>query len=155
MPIFEASHPYFEEALEYQILMVGLASTMPLRTAHQTITELADVVNRLNADRNANVEGNVTMPEVTSKMTFAQGRISDIITLYNCDKMFKFVSGQASKPVRIRYSVRKNRLSPNVPEHRRRAAGRPPPSPWSDSRYGGRSNVVISACHCKFDRRGL
>ena len=118
MPIFEASHPYFEEALEYQILMVGLASTMPLRTAHQKITELISIINRLNADRNANVRGDFVMPEITSKIRFAQGRNSDVITLYNCDKVFKYISGQAAKPKRVRYSVKKNRLNPNVPEQR-------------------------------------
>jgi hypothetical protein len=129
MSIFETSHFYFEEVLEYQMLLVGLASTMPLKSAHQTIRNLGDVVEKLNTDKSVSVEGKVFLPEIPAKFSLAQGRNSDIVTLYGCDGVFKFISGQASKPKRVRFSVRKNRLRSDVPEQRRRAVGTLPLSP--------------------------
>ncbi len=123
MPVFKPNHQYFEEALEYQILLVGLAATMPLQTAHKNITDLVDVINRLTKDRTLRVSGNITMPVLPSKFQLAHGRQSDIISIYNCHDTFGFITGQLAKPRAIRFSVKKNRLNPDVPDDKRQAAG--------------------------------
>ena len=148
MGVFRQSHRYLEEAIEYQIVLTGLAATMPLNHANRQITELSSIINTLMADRNAVVQGQIRLHEVTSRVTLAAGRESDIVTLYDCHRMFHWISGRSNKPVKVRFSVRKNRLDPTVPTSRRRARGVPPPADGQSSDTGAdllSSLVILTA----------
>jgi hypothetical protein len=129
MPIFKPSHPYFEEALEYQILLVGIGSMMPLRAANQKIIDLVSMIVRVNKNSNERIGGTIAISRFPPKLYLADGRESDIITLYNCHKVFDYISGQAAKPKSLRYSVKKNQLSPNASVQGRCGSGLPSPVP--------------------------
>lgn len=148
MPIFEPDHPFIDEAVEYQIITVALISGVHLAVALEQVVRLADIVNVLLRKEPSYDSGLVTLPAINQKLRIPDGRGVDIVTLYHCDKAFEYISGQAERPSRIRFSVRKNHLSPDVPEDRRRSSNSPPPpGKWKVKNTGSSlieaSNITV------------
>ena len=112
MGIFKTSHPYFDEASEYITLLVGLGSTLPLKASNEDVVKLANTINILLQNRQVNFCGKLELKTVPAKMTIYAGRKSDIITVYGCDNVFKYITGQSTKFRKVRFSVRKNPLKP-------------------------------------------
>ena len=112
MLTFQPSHPYFEEASEYVVLLVGLGSTLPLKASNEDVVKLANTINILLQNRQANFCGKLELKTVPAKMTIYAGRKSDIITVYGCDNVFKYITDQSPKFRTVRFSVRKNPLKP-------------------------------------------
>jgi len=112
MLTFQPSHPYFDEASEYITLLVGLGSTLPLKASNEDVVKLTETINTLLLNRNAVVSGRMELKTVPRKMTIYGGRDSDIITVYGCDNVFEYITGQSPKLSKVRFSVRKNPLKP-------------------------------------------
>lgn len=109
VPVFKTTHPYFEEALQFQLLLIGEASALKLRMVEERMEGLVTSMNALHRFRSLSFDPvQMDRPGVPPKFTMMDERVPEVITIYNCDTAYRYMSGQADKPNRVRFSRRRN-----------------------------------------------